>query len=164
MLQHPLLSNTAPRSFVFSPFSLIWVPFFLLLISLSLSLSLSLSVSIFLPFFIYNLPHTPSFSNSISVSCFGRTCWASAKAIMRTVKQRQMNRWERRREKERETKRQRERERHEYEVLALLWLLTVHSRMHGHTSTRLSRSLRTQCRAPPISSWPILVDVIYQSH
>lgn len=79
-----------------------------------------------------------SFSNSISVSCFGRTCWASAKAIMRTVKQRQMNRWERHREKEREKRKRRgDRggERHEYEVLALLELLTVvHSCMQGHTS------------------------------
>ncbi len=125
--------------FPFSPhFPSFDSPYFLLLISLFSSLSLS--VSIFLPFFIYNLPHTPSFSNSISVSCFGRTCWASAKAIMRTVKQRQMNRWERRREKEREMKRQRERERHEYEVLALLWLLTVHSRMHGHKNTPIPLS------------------------
>lgn len=62
------------------------------------------SVSIFLPFFIYNLPHTPSFSNSIAVSCFGRTCWAGAKAIMRTVRRRQMNRWEKKREGESEVK------------------------------------------------------------
>lgn len=62
------------------------------------------SVSIFLPFFIYNLPHTPSFSNSIAVSCFGRTCWAGAKAIMRTVRRRQMNRWEKKRGREGEVK------------------------------------------------------------
>lgn len=87
------------------PHFLIWFPF-----PRFLSFFFSLPVSGFLPFFIYNLPHTPFLSNSISVSCFGRTCWASAKAIMRTVKQRQMNRWESCREKDRAMKTQRERE------------------------------------------------------
>lgn len=116
-------------------------------------------VSIFLSFFICNLPHTPCFSNSISLSCFGRTCWASAKAIMRTVKQRQMNRWERRGEKGRKRGEERERERHEYEVLALLWLLTVHSRMHGHTSTLPPRSLSSHYRAPAVRSWLMWIDL-----
>jgi len=69
-------------------FSFIWYPFFL---------PLPDSLRQRLPPFLHLQSPTRSPLSHIPFQClaFGRTCWASAEAIMRTVKQRQMNRWER---------------------------------------------------------------------
>lgn len=88
---------------------------------LSLSASSSLTSS--------TISHTYTYSAFFicySRVMFGRACWASARAIMRTVKQHQMNRREKCMKKGvQDGETDKDRESNEYEVLGLVWLLNI---------------------------------------